>query len=157
MTARKAYAAGDQLFHLVGDAIDFADAQALELHTEVKVIHRATECIVHTSTWVPAEQHFTPWTRVEQPKFATPDMSDYVLAYTRKRIATGVYRHIAAEGWRIVNNVTGDTVDVANTWEARMVTNAMGAGTWDPETTLVEANREREAAKAASKVMLVEA
>ena len=157
MTARKAYAAGDQLFHLVGEAIDYADAQALELHTEVKVVHRATECIVHTATWVPAEQHFTPWTRVENAKFETRDMSDYVLAYTRKRIETGVYRHINAEGWLIINNVTGDTVKVANTWEARMVTNAMGAGTWDPETTLVDAKREREAAKAAEKAELIEA
>ena len=147
MTARKAYAVEGTLYAKIDEAVEAADQLAADERREVKVIHRATECIVHTATWVPKDQHFSPWTRVEDPTFETPDMSEYVLAYTRKRIQTGVYRHIDAQGWLVVNNKSGETVKCSNTWEARQVTNAMGAGTWDPETTLVEAKAAREAAK----------
>lgn len=148
MTARKAYSVEGQLFATIGEAVELADKLAADERREVKVVHRATDCIAHTATWVAKGTHFSPWTRVEDAKFSTPDMSNYVLAYTRSRIQTGVYRHINAEGWLVVNNMTGDTVECENTWEARQVTNAMRAGTWNPELTLVEARAARELAKA---------
>ena len=148
MTAPKAYAVEGKLFATITDAAEYADKLAADERREVKVVHRATDCIAHTATWVPAGQHFSPWTRVEDAKFSTPDMSNYVLAYTRSRIQTGVYRHVDAQDWLVVNNMTGDTVRCANTWEARQVTNAMRAGTWNPELTLVEARAARELAKA---------
>lgn len=110
------------------DATKRADKLALE-GAEVVVKHVETDSVAYTVN--PAALrggHFTPFTRVETPKFVAPALEGWTPAYTRKRIQATVYRALEGRAWLIHDGRTGGTVEAANTKEACAITKAMRLG-----------------------------
>lgn len=115
-------------------ATTWADQHAGENQIEVQVIHVPTSVVAYVvnpralrkradGTW------FAPWTRVETPKHAAPEIEGFIPAYTRRRIQATVYRGLEkGAGWLVHDGRTGGRCAVANTTEARHLTTAMKNG-----------------------------
>jgi hypothetical protein len=110
------------------DATRKAD-QLAQGGAEVLVKHLETDAVVYTvNPQALAPGYFTPWTRVETPKFVAPALAGWTPAYTRKRIQATVYRRLAGKGWLVHDGRTGGTQEVADTKEACALTKAMRLG-----------------------------
>jgi hypothetical protein len=116
-----------------GTAREAAEQEATQRTAEITVIQQETGAVAFvTSPKAIAKQetgeYFTPWTRVETPKFIAPDFPGYVAAYTRKRISATVYRKVDDKGWRVHDGRTGNFRDVENTKKACALTSEMRQG-----------------------------
>lgn len=117
----------------LNDATKYADKQAADLNTEVKVTHQETEAVVYATSpraLLNREtgEHFVPWTRVETPKHVAPEFEGFIPAYTRRRIEATVYRGQEKGSWRVFDGRTGKFRDVANTTESRHLLTSMKNG-----------------------------
>lgn len=118
------------------DATAKADALALEFGGEFEVTDNESGTVAHlTSPAAIAKltegRHFTPWTRLETPKFAAPEVPGFYPAYTRKRIEAVVYRSYDDEAelpWLVRDGRTGGVQLCANTTESRKLLTAMKQG-----------------------------
>lgn len=116
-----------------GMAREIADTEAHQRTAEIVVTQQETDAVAYVTS-VKAQQvaetgeYFTPWTRLENPKFAAPVFAGFVPAYTRKRITATVYRNVQEKGWRVHDGRTGNFQDVANTKAACELTSAMRKG-----------------------------
>jgi hypothetical protein len=105
---------------------------------EFKVTHDETDAVVYATSHrahlvLQNGEHFSPWTRIENPTFVAPDFVGFIPAYIRKRIEATVYRANEPErggltNWRVFDGRTGHFRDVANTKAACALTSAMRAG-----------------------------
>lgn len=102
-----------------------ANELAEENTAEYEVIN-SENVIMHVATPV-RDRKFSPWERVETPKFAAPTVEGFRPAYQRVRIQTVVYRAIDETGWLVVNYGTGERNLVSTTAQARAITNRMRA------------------------------
>ena len=119
----KVLAASDSVQAMLEEARRLSAEQGIEL----EVVHSATNAVIAvTSPLSPG--NFTPWTRVESPTFVAPHFHDWRPAYVRRRVQAVVYRSLTSKAWMVFDARTGGKVVVANTREAREVTNSMRAG-----------------------------
>ncbi|HEV7950662.1 MAG TPA: hypothetical protein VGP24_12930 [Glaciihabitans sp.] len=126
--------------------------QAEELHAkgesrnEVEVVTGAGTVVFALTALVAAPKRAKPNTRTEVPNFEVPEIDGYVVAYTRNRIQTAVLR--GAEDLLVVDTRTDDRYHVANTTEARQVTNTLQA---ERKAAVTKARAEAKAAKQAER------
>jgi hypothetical protein len=95
-----------------------------------------------------------PWSRTVEAGFDAPEVEGFTLAYTRNRIATGVYRANDKSGWLVLDTRDGSRTEVENTKLAREITNELSAKHLTEtkaarDAAQVEAKRVRDEAKAA--------
>jgi hypothetical protein len=105
-------------------ATERAQKLAVAQGIELEVIHTETGSLVFAATPVQGRR-FHPFERVETPRFTAPALEGYRLAYTRKRIESGVYRALDHSHWLVYDGRTGAKREVANTKEACALTKAM--------------------------------
>ena len=116
-----------------GFAREAAETEAVQRTAEILVVHAETGAVSYVTS-VKAQQvaetgeYFTPWTRLENPKFTAPVFAGFVPAYTRKRITATVYRNVQEKGWRVHDGRTGNFRDVPNTKAACQLTSEMRKG-----------------------------
>ena len=95
--------------------------------TDAVEVHTNKGTLVHT---VPAVgTRAKPFTRTEVPSFDAPAREGFEVAYSRKRVAAVIYRATQPaedeDRYLVVQLTTGAEWAVANTTEARKVTNAL--------------------------------
>lgn len=118
------------------DAKAYADKQAKDRSLEVEVLNTETSTVAYlTSPRAIAKRdegtHFVPFTRLETPSFAAPEIEGFYPAYTRKRIQATVYRAHDAEAeakWLVHDGRNGGRRLCANTTESRKLMTAMRQG-----------------------------
>ena len=118
------------------DATTKADRLAQEFGGEFEITHNETGVVAYlTSQRAILKRdegvHFVPWSRLETPRFAAPDIEGFYPAYTRKRIEAVVYRAYDNEAempWLVRDGRTGGTRLCANTTESRQLLTAMKNG-----------------------------
>jgi len=119
-------------------AMAFADRFVTEHGGELEVVDSDTNSVAYlTSQKAIAKRDegvwFTPFTRLETPKFTAPDISGFYPAYTRRRIEAVVYRAYdtdAEQGWLVWDGREGakGTKLCSNTTESRKLLTAMRHG-----------------------------
>lgn len=121
-------------FEEFGKARETAEHEAQERSIEVIVKHDETGVVAYATSPKAMQvaenpgDYFTPWTRIENPKFEAPVFEGFIPAYTRKRIQATVYRKVDDKGWRVHDGRNGNYADVGNTKEACALTSAMRQG-----------------------------
>lgn len=118
------------------DATAKADRLAQELGGEFEITHDETGVVAYLTSHRAILKRdegvaFVPWTRLETPKFAAPEIEGFYPAYTRKRIEAVVYRAYDTEAdqpWLVRDGRTGGTRLCANTTESRKLLTAMKNG-----------------------------
>lgn len=119
-------------------AITAADALRDENPNEEITVQTSAGHVVHTVKM--KGTHAKPWTRTETHDGIEVEVPNgYTVAYTRKRVGAVVARADDKSGW-VVLTESGDRYEVANTVQAREVTN----------TLAVEYARKRDEEKAAA-------
>lgn len=109
------------------DAVNKANALALEHTAEFEVVDTESQTVAHVATYVQG-RHFHPFERVETPKFSAPHIEGYRPAYNRKRIEAVVYRSLDERSWLVRDGRTGGTRVCGNTVESRQLLTAMKNG-----------------------------
>lgn len=113
---------GEEVLPLVDKAQELSTSENIEL----EVVHEATGAVIAVTSPLHVGS-FTPWTRIETPKFVAPHLSEWRPAYTRKRVGAVVYRSLTAKAWMVLDTRTGGKIVVGTTKEAREITNRMRA------------------------------
>lgn len=122
-------------------AIEVAEAQHAEDRTrEVKVVTNAGTEVLVLEAKVPGAK---PWTRTEDHELELEVPDGYTVAYTRNRVGALVARADDKSGWVVI---TADGVtEVANTKEAREVTNALATAHKERRAAELEAEKAEKA------------
>lgn len=106
-------------------AIDFAEGLRAENPDATIEVQTGAGTVVHTVKM--KGTHAKPWTRTETHDGIEVEVPrGYTVAYTRKRVGAVVARADDKSGW-VVLTESGDSYEVANTIEAREVTNTLAA------------------------------
>lgn len=124
-------------------AVDFAEGLRVENPTDTIEVHTGAGTVVH-SVKVKGT-HAKPWTRTETHDGMEVEVpAGFTVAYTRKRVGAVVARADDKSGW-VVLTEGGDTYEVANTVEAREVTNQLAAQHREERAAQLEADKKAKA------------